>query len=71
MLPNAGLRQLPGDDPVFTTDFGGYDLRTVEIRDPQPLVNNQPLAARVAAPRRNWKESNSPAAGRCSSRRLI
>ncbi len=47
VLPNAGLRQLPGDDPLFTTDFGGYDVRTVEVRDPQPAANNQPLAARV------------------------
>ncbi|TWT90964.1 Prenyltransferase and squalene oxidase repeat protein [Pseudobythopirellula maris] len=53
IFPDRSLRQLPADDPVFTTAFGGYDVRRVELRDPQPGRADEPLAARTrrVAPR--------------------
>ncbi|MEM8865700.1 MAG: DUF4159 domain-containing protein [Planctomycetota bacterium] len=41
------LEQIPANDPLFTTAYGGFDLRKVTLRDPQPANANQPLAARV------------------------
>ena len=41
------LEQIPAGDPLFTAQFGGYDIRQVELRDPQPADVDQPLAARV------------------------
>ena len=44
---NWRLEQIPGDDPIFTPQYGGYDIRSVALRDPQPAADDQPLAARV------------------------
>ena len=38
---------MPADDPIFTTAYGGYDLRRVRVRDPQPTRDDEPLAVRV------------------------
>lgn len=46
-LPGARLQRVPPDDPILTTVFGGYDVRTVSVRNPQPVGDNQPLAARL------------------------
>lgn len=46
-LPEARFERVPPDDPLLTDAFGGFDIRTVEIRNPQPVGDNQPLAARV------------------------
>lgn len=46
-LPEAGFERVPPDDPILTEAFGGFDVRTVEIRDPQPVGEDQPLAART------------------------
>lgn len=32
MYPDQTLKLVPGSDPVWTTQFGGFDLRQVEIR---------------------------------------
>lgn len=46
-LPEHRLEQIPPDDPIFTDAYGGYDIRRVELRDPQPQTDDRPLAARV------------------------
>jgi hypothetical protein len=35
IFPNDPLKPIPADDPLFTTEHGGYDLSTVTRRDPQ------------------------------------
>ncbi len=39
------LEPIPVDDPIWTTSYGGYDLRTVTRRDPQRRDANGPLKA--------------------------
>ena len=46
-LPGATLQRIPPDDPLFTTVYGGYDIRQVALRDPQATDDAQPIAARV------------------------
>jgi hypothetical protein len=46
-LPNASLQRIPGDDPIFTTAYRGFDIRQVSLRDPQATDEGQPVAARV------------------------
>ena len=59
----------PPDDPLFTTAYGGFDIRHVTLRDPQAADDGQParrpLAASRAAARRH---PDSTAAGPSSSR---
>jgi hypothetical protein len=35
IFPEAPLERIPADHPMFTTEFGGFDLKTVTRRDPQ------------------------------------
>jgi hypothetical protein len=52
VLPGATLERIPSDDPLFTTAYGGYDVRQVTLRDPQAATDGQPGAAhRVVAAR--------------------
>ena len=44
ILPTASLEEIPADDPLFTTAYGGYDIRRVTLR--QPLAGNGRLDAR-------------------------
>ena len=44
LLPNATLEEIPADDPLFTTIYGGFDIRRVTLR--QPLAGNGRLDAR-------------------------
>ena len=47
-LPGHTLARIPPDDPLFTTAFGGFDIRGVSLRDPQAAADGkQPIAARV------------------------
>ncbi|TWT96790.1 hypothetical protein Pla108_25640 [Botrimarina colliarenosi] len=46
-LPGARFESIPPDDPLLTPVFGGFDIRLVDIRDPQPTADDQPLAART------------------------
>jgi len=41
------LERIPEGDPLFTDKFGGFDIRRVTVRDPQPTVENQPIVART------------------------
>lgn len=46
-LSGVKFEKIPDKDPLLTDAFGGFDIRTVAIRNPQPVADNQPLAARV------------------------
>jgi hypothetical protein len=46
-LGGKPFERVPADDPLFTPSYGGFDIRQVELRDPQPSAANEPLAARV------------------------
>ncbi len=45
-LPEAEFVRLPENHPLFSTQFRGYDVSTVTLRDPQVRVANDPLNAR-------------------------
>ena len=34
-LPGHAIERIPPDDPLFTTAYGGYDIRQVTLRDPE------------------------------------
>ena len=36
IFPDAPLTPIPAGDPIFSTEYGGYDLTQVTRRDPQP-----------------------------------
>ncbi len=46
-MPGRTLARIPANDALFTTNFGGFDIRHVTLRDPQPAAANQPVAART------------------------
>ncbi len=46
-LPNHRIERIPPDDPLFTTAFGGYDIRQVMLRDPETVPGALPTAART------------------------
>jgi hypothetical protein len=46
ILPEATLERLPAGHPLFTTEFRGYDLATVTLRDPESRDTGDPLTAR-------------------------
>src|SRR4051812_18267759 len=46
-LPGKQLQAIPASDKIFTTAYGGYDIRHVSLRDPQAADNAQPVSARV------------------------
>ena len=47
-LPGQAIVRIPADDPIFTNAYGGFDIRTVSLRDPQAAADGkQPVAARV------------------------
>ncbi|TWT85794.1 hypothetical protein Pla123a_06010 [Posidoniimonas polymericola] len=50
-IPGAQLERVPPDDPIFTDAYGGYDIRTVKARSPQPVAGGQPLAAKLRSTR--------------------
>jgi len=46
-MPGAALKRIPTDDPIFTSSYGGFDIRQVSLRDPQAAGDAQPIAARI------------------------
>jgi hypothetical protein len=40
LLPDHPLQPIPPDDPIFTDQYGGFDLRFVTRRDPQLANSN-------------------------------
>ena len=41
------LVRIPPDHPLFSNEFGGYQLQTVTLRDPQVRAENDPLSAKL------------------------
>lgn len=48
-LPEAEFVRLDPNHPLFSKQFRGYDLPTVQLRDPQTRAGNDPLRVRVSA----------------------
>jgi hypothetical protein len=46
-LANHPIERIPPDDPLFTTAYGGYDIRRVMLRDPETANAARPTAART------------------------
>lgn len=46
-LPGKTLERIPASDPIFTSAFGGYDVRQVSLRDPEAVDEGRPAAARI------------------------
>jgi hypothetical protein len=46
-MPDRPLVRIPADDPLFTSAYGGYDIRRVTLRDPEAAAADQPVAARL------------------------
>lgn len=46
VLPEAQLERLPANHPLFTTEFRGYELAAVTLRDPDARDTGDPLTAR-------------------------
>ena len=46
-LAGRAIERIPSDDPLFTTAYGGFDIRQVTLRDPESGDSSRPLAARV------------------------
>ena len=45
LLPENKLEEIPADDPIFTrSEYGGYDIRTVTLREPSG--GDGPMASR-------------------------
>jgi hypothetical protein len=47
ILPDKKLERVPDDDPIFTPEYGGYDIQKVTRRDPTARVPGQPLEAQL------------------------
>ncbi len=46
-LPDAEFLRIPYEHPLFTRQFGGQDLNTVQLRDPQARQAGDPLESRI------------------------
>jgi hypothetical protein len=46
-LPEAEFVRVPFDHPLFQREYGGKDLPTVTLRDPQLRTGNDPLKAKL------------------------
>jgi hypothetical protein len=47
LYPTAKFVRLPPSHPIFTTEFQGFDLSKVGLRDPQFRSDTDPLAAKI------------------------
>lgn len=47
IFPTHELARIPVGHPLFTRDFGGFDLNQVTMRDPQARSGDDPLKARL------------------------
>ena len=46
IFPDQKLERLPQDHPIFTKDYGGFDLRTVRLREPLRVAVGEALKTR-------------------------
>ncbi len=49
IFPQNPLENIPPRDPIWTSKYGGSDLRTVMRRDPQPARPGEPLKSALRA----------------------
>jgi hypothetical protein len=47
MFPDNPLARIPPENPLFSTQFGGEDLSTVEVREPSRAAADGPLRSQV------------------------
>ncbi|MCS7305309.1 MAG: DUF4159 domain-containing protein [Thermoguttaceae bacterium] len=47
LFPKTPLERVPPNDPLWTPAFGGFDLKTVSRRDPQPSTSGGKLRAAI------------------------
>lgn len=47
LYPNAKFTRLPAGHPLFTNEFHGFKLDSVQLRDPQFRSDDDPLAAKL------------------------
>ena len=47
LFPQQKLERIPVDSPMFTPQYGGFDLKQVKRRDPRRGAGAGPLEARV------------------------
>ena len=63
-VPEVGkLARIEANDPLFTKEYGGYDIRRVGRRDPATRVRGQPL--------RREDSRNCARFGRLENRRTL
>ncbi len=46
VFPGATWKRIPADDPLFTKEFRGYDIRKVTLRDPQYREEGKPMSVK-------------------------
>ena len=46
-MPGHSLQRISANDPLFTTAFGGFDIRHVALRDPQTAASAEPISTHV------------------------
>ena len=49
IFPKNPLENIPPRDPIWTSKYGGSDLKTVMRRDPQPVESGKPLRSALRA----------------------
>ncbi len=47
LLPDHPLERLPASDPIFSGEFGGFDLKNVARREPQRQAPGGPLKSNI------------------------
>ena len=47
ILPDHPMELIPADDPIWTEEYGGFDLKTVHRREPRPGNGDEPLQADI------------------------
>ena len=47
IFPDRKLERIPAGDPLLSTAYGGFDLRTVSRRDPETAAPGKPLEAAI------------------------
>ena len=49
VLPDGTWSRIPADHPLFTQEYGGYDITKVTRRDPQARSETDPLRAKLVS----------------------
>ena len=47
IFPDRKLERIPATDPLLSTTYGGFDLKSVSRRDPETAARGQPIEATV------------------------